>query len=240
MKLRIASDLHVDHHKDRGTAVFAQMADGDFDVLVVAGDIANANLAAPALVELCAAVKQPVIYVPGNHDYYGTTLAKGAALLRVAEEMRPNLRVLDNDETTVDGQRFVGSTLWFPHPGYPLDTDQFLGDFHYIQDIYDWITKRAQDSAAYLERHAGVGDVVVTHHFPHPRSVALRFAHSALNRYFLHNLSHLVERGRMKTWIHGHTHDPMDYEINSDTRVVCNPGGYPGERRDWAPLDVEV
>ena len=114
------------------------------------------------------------------------------------------------------------------------------GMVYYIRDIYEWITRRAQESASYLEKNAGPGDVVVTHHMPHPRSVALRFAHSALNRYFLHDLSHLVDRGRMKLWVHGHTHDPMDYEVNADTRVVCNPLGYPGERRAWAPLDVEV
>jgi predicted phosphodiesterase len=43
-------------------------------------------------------------------------------------------------------------------------------------------------------------------------------------------------------WIHGHTHDPFDYEING-TRVICNPRGYPGENASWtsrAALVVEI
>lgn len=43
-------------------------------------------------------------------------------------------------------------------------------------------------------------------------------------------------------WVHGHMHDPFDYEIYG-TRVVCNPRGYapnsltPEFRPDWV---VEV
>jgi predicted phosphodiesterase len=41
-------------------------------------------------------------------------------------------------------------------------------------------------------------------------------------------------------WIHGHTHTPCQYVVG-DTRVICNPIGYPRERAT-ARLDccVEV
>lgn len=39
------------------------------------------------------------------------------------------------------------------------------------------------------------------------------------------NVDYLLEKENVKLWIHGHTHDSMDTEING-TGVVCNPRGY--------------
>ncbi|MGH8196257.1 MAG: hypothetical protein ACREQ8_17955 [Woeseiaceae bacterium] len=41
-------------------------------------------------------------------------------------------------------------------------------------------------------------------------------------------LDGLIEQFQPTLWIHGHTHEPSDYELFR-TRVVCNPRGYPGE-----------
>mgnify|MGYP000712240560 CR=1 FL=1 len=66
--------------------------------------------------------------------------------------------------------------------------------------------------------------VVVTHHYPSPRSTAAEYEGepangafgSALGRDFFEN-THL--------WIHGHTHTSFDY-LEHGCRVVCNPRGY--------------
>ena len=50
----------------------------------------------------------------------------------------------------------------------------------------------------------------------------------------------MVEGPRL--WIHGHTHGSKDYMLG-DTRVICNPGGYPHrwENPNFIPrLIVEV
>lgn len=41
----------------------------------------------------------------------------------------------------------------------------------------------------------------------------------------LSDLQYLM--GRMDLWVHGHVHEPVDL-IYSGTRIVANPGGYPG------------
>ena len=47
-----------------------------------------------------------------------------------------------------------------------------------------------------------------------------------------------MDGDRVALWVHGHMHDPFDYEIYG-TRVVCNPRGYapnaltPDFRPDW-------
>jgi Icc-related predicted phosphoesterase len=80
--------------------------------------------------------------------------------------------------------------------------------------------------------------VVVTHHAPSSKSVPPRYAHDLLTPAFASNLDVLMDGDRTALWIHGHMHDPFDYEI-CGTRVVCNPRGYapnaltPDFRPDW-------
>lgn len=65
--------------------------------------------------------------------------------------------------------------------------------------------------------------VVVSHHLPSMLSVVERFKGSSLSACFASELDYLF--GKMDIWIHGHTHDNLDYEVNG-TRVICNPRGY--------------
>ena len=45
------------------------------------------------------------------------------------------------------------------------------------------------------------------------------------NACFVSNAEHLLAAGSADLWVHGHTHDSVDYLLGS-TRVVCNPRGY--------------
>jgi Icc-related predicted phosphoesterase len=43
-----------------------------------------------------------------------------------------------------------------------------------------------------------------------------------------------------KLWVHGHTHIPCDWKAG-ETRVLCNPFGYPHEMADFPPeVIVEI
>jgi hypothetical protein len=63
-----------------------------------------------------------------------------------------------------------------------------------------------------------------------PLLASVRYVNDPLNPAFASRLEGLIERYQPAGWIHGHTHDPCDYELFR-TRVVCNPRGYPGEHR---------
>lgn len=227
MKLRFVSDLHFEFMKDQGAAMSVELTrDRNFDVLVVAGDLASYKTLYPSLAMLAAAAgDKPVVYVLGNHEAYGATWGGALAEARRAQQDHPNLTVLERETAVIAGQRFVGCTLWFPHPPWAEREDQWIGDFHYIADIYDFIHTTAKESADFLAETIQPGDIVVTHHLPHPNSVHARYAGSQLNRFFLHNLSHLVQSKKARFWIHGHTHTSFDYKVGQ-TRVLCNPFGY--------------
>jgi hypothetical protein len=81
-----------------------------------------------------------------------------------------------------------------------------------------WLESRLADV------HAGP-TVVITHHAPSRHSIHPRFAGSLLNACFVSDAAHLLRADRVSLWIHGHTHDSFDHQVNG-TRVVCNPRGY--------------
>lgn len=66
--------------------------------------------------------------------------------------------------------------------------------------------------------------VVVTHHAPHRKSLAPRFAEDWASGGFVNEM--LPEFFEVPSlWLHGHTHDSFDYRVGA-CRVVCNPRGY--------------
>jgi predicted phosphodiesterase len=248
MKLNVLSDLHL------GQGALA-IPDNDADVVVLAGDIARPVEAVRWAVQL----GKPVLYVPGNHEFYGGTISGTVSTLKslCAGTL---VRVLDDEEVVLEGVRFLGSTLWtdFRLSG---DGDEraaamkaaagSMRDFSRIfQDAALQNPFTPADCARLSKRHAAWlarslarthdgPTVVVTHHAPSRRSVHPRFESSPLNACFVSDLDHLVDGRRAQLWIHGHTHDSFDYRLNG-TRVVCNPRGYsPGGVNENASFDPD-
>ena len=100
MKLHILSDLHL-------TVSGFDRPQTDADVVILAGDIARPREA----VAWARHFGKPVLYVPGNHEFYGASLDGTAARARTALG-RHCIRVLDNAETVIGPVRFLGTTLW--------------------------------------------------------------------------------------------------------------------------------
>ena len=68
-------------------------------------------------------------------------------------------------------------------------------------------------------------DVLITHYLPSYRSVAKEYVGSHLNRFYVCDLSSVLNVVSPKLMIHGHTHSSCDYHLG-ETRVICNPFGY--------------
>lgn len=234
MKLNILSDLHLGF-----SALDTPL--NDADVIVLAGDVAPPRQAAQWALRLT----KPVIYVLGNHEFYGSSIdAVSAEMKRLCAGT--HIHVLDNDAVVIDGVRFLGSTLWTDFMLFAdaaeraaavAQAQRSMRDFSRIRlDDATGAPFTPADSAALFERnarwlersldtpHAGP-TVVVTHHAPSRQSIHPRFAGSPLNACFVSDAEHLVGADRAQWWIHGHTHDSFDYVLNG-TRVICNPRGY--------------
>lgn len=235
MKLHILSDLHL------GQAGLDHPAT-EADAVILAGDIARP----PEAIAWARGLGKPVLYVPGNHEYYGGSLPGTHARL---DELSADsdVHVLQQRELVLQGVRFLGATLWTDFllfgdgAGRATAADaaqRYMRDFQRIR--LDEGTDAAlftpqecaglfQQHAAWLQRkldepHDGP-TVVITHHAPSPRSIHPRFEGSPINACFVSHAEHLLGGGRARLWVHGHTHDSFDYEVDG-TRVLCNPRGY--------------
>ena len=247
VRLHILNDLHTEFED------FAPPAT-DADVVILAGDIGV------GLDGLRWAVvrfpDRPVIYVPGNHEFYHHDLGLIDELKAQAPE---NIHVLDDDPVVIDGVRFLGSILWTDFALFGA-ADRFfamqmarrrMSDFSIIrnrgrrftpEDAARLHTASRGWLASMLTESFDGETVVVTHHAPSARSVHPRYARDLLTPAFASRLEMLMDGERAALWVHGHMHDPFDYAING-TRVVCNPRGYAPKdlARDFRPdLVVEV
>lgn len=234
MKLNILSDLHL------GFGAMERPVN-DADMVVLAGDISRPREAVGWALRL----EKPVLYVPGNHEFYGGSLDGTLAELRhLCEGTR--VQLLDRGERIVGGVRFLGATLWsdfelFDEPeqraASKAEAQRLLRDFSRIRardgadDLFtpDGCAALFRRDAAWLASrlavpHAGP-TVVITHHAPSRHSIHPRFAGSLLNACFVSDAEHLLGGERAALWIHGHTHDSFDHRVKG-TRVVCNPRGY--------------
>jgi len=241
MRMRILSDLHVDF----GGKVLPPSC-GE-DLAIIAGDAGEGLIgiewAATAFPDI------PVIYVPGNHEFYGSEYGQYRGLLREAAASldHPAFHVLDDQAIAIDGIRFVGATLWSDYQLFGRSPDDVaramahcqgtMLDFRHIRvadadgearlitpaDTLLWHRRARQFMSLCLASGSPRETVVVTHHGPHRRSLAPRFAADLTSAGFLSDLGPLLQRAAI--WVHGHTHTSFDYRIG-DTRVVCNPRGY--------------
>lgn len=236
MKIGILSDLHL---PSGGARPWPAQAG---DVMVLAGDIGvgTSGVAWAKRVFTC-----PVIYVPGNHEYYGQDMDV------LNRELRDycrgsNIHVLNDATTVIGGVRFIGCTLWTDFALYGTIGESArlaangLNDYRVIGKnggaLMPADTRALHlTSRAYLERTLADpfdgSTVVVTHHAPSARSVAPRFSGDPLNPAFASDLESVVASSGAALWIHGHVHDSFDYVIGQ-SRVVCNPAGYPGEYQE--------
>jgi predicted phosphodiesterase len=236
IRIQILSDLHFEFDSDGGEA-FAREVPVTGDVLVFAGDLLPLRGADPVrrtFSWFCARFAH-VVFVPGNHEYYRTRPVDAEALLVACTREIPNLHVLNPGVVIIGETRFVGATLWFPNTPDEVLYRGTMNDFQLIANFVPWVHDMHAAHLKFLKTHVQPGDVIVTHHLPHPRSIAPQHAGSSLNRFFVaEDASRLVERSGARLWIHGHTHAPCDYVIG-ETRVACNPRGYPHETNGFNP-----
>ena len=239
MRFWILSDLHIEQSRWNIPAPAP-----DYDVLIAAGDI-HTPLSAGVRWLAERADGRPVIYVPGNHEWYAyqrrfTITEEAKRGQELADAL--GIHLLQYAEIIIDGVRFLGTSLWTDYAiyGNPVAAMRYaqngMNDHRVIfpreigeplqpEEALSW----HQVSRVWLSEALRVPfdgtTVVVTHHLPHQDSIHPCYAGDPLTPAFCSDLSALVENSGAALWVRGHTHASCDY-IAGQTRVVCNPKGY--------------
>lgn len=236
MKIGILSDLHLESSG-------MDIENPGWDLLILAGDISVDFEILKQFIANKLPDNIPILYVLGNHEFEGKIYENVVDQLKNELSIFPNIQILYNESVIHNGIKFIGSTLW---------TD-FLGDgerlyeeanswakinisaFKHIFTKEDNLLKKispstmekwARECQKFLEYELKKSPFngerfVITHFAPHPLSRAPRFSKS-FSSFWINNLEPLM--GFSDYWVHGHTHDSFDYNVEG-TRVICNPRG---------------
>ena len=241
VKIQVLSDLHLEFrakvHRSVKWAYSPPVTEAD--VVVLAGDIHTKARGVRWAAEMFPS--KPCIYVPGNHEYYSGSLGHTFQKLKT-NAAGTSVHVLNDEELVIGDVRFLGCTLWTDYkltgnePLAQLDAQARMNDFKKVRDerfrkirpnnLRDRHVRSRIFLQDALERPFAGKTVVVSHHAPCELSIHERYRSQPghLSASFASRLERLMGDA-VQLWIHGHTHDSLDYDMYG-TRVLCNPRGY--------------
>jgi predicted phosphodiesterase len=256
MNIQLLSDLHLEANPH-----FVAQPAPQADVLVLAGDVGSYQRRADGSrmpepdwglrrfspLPQHAGWPVPVLFVPGNHEYDALDFDAARHQLRHTCD-RLGLIWLDREVVTLQGVRFVGSTLWSDYealvqPDAPVAQQMrqrqkaYKAANFYLQKMATWRQGRLFDAEAmrvealvsqsWLEQALALAfegpTVVVTHFAPSLRSADPRYGLTPGTAGFCNHLDHWLPQADV--WLHGHLHCAHDYRVGR-CRVVANPLGY--------------
>ncbi|EIU1413933.1 metallophosphoesterase [Pseudomonas aeruginosa] len=233
MRIRVLSDLHLEFRDFSPPEV-------DCDVVVLAGDV---HIKARGVEWASRAFpQQKVIYVCGNHEYYNGHLTHTFESMRAVSHEQ--VRVLEQEEVVIAGVRFLCATSWTDYCSTGMEMAarnkaiDSLNDFRKIRCENYRRTRTTDFQNIAMQTKAWLNDrlgerfdgptVVVTHHAPLLASVVSNpVLDPKLHACYANEWTDLFD-AQPALWIHGHSHAAVDYMFEN-TRVVCNPRGYPGQ-----------
>jgi len=253
MKISYVSDLHCEH----GLRKNFTLPGGD--VLLLAGDIVVINSLVRRgeahkffeLMEHEFSKYKQVFMIPGNHEYYGGNIQTSFDNLLDRVEEYPFFN-LHNDFSIslAKDWTLLMSSLWTDYNNsdseamaaahWGMNDHQAIrnGDKAFTPDDA-WVLNREHttflkeciDSTEPNEKF-----IIMTHHTPSMKSSHPKWGgeDNQIN-YAFHNTQledFIINNPVIKYWVHGHTHDSMDYMIG-ECRVLCNPHGYGNENPNF-------
>ncbi|WP_415767237.1 metallophosphoesterase [Pseudomonas sp. ZB1P45] len=234
MRIALLSDIHLSVNA-------LPFPDMDADIVVLAGDISRPATA----IEWAKSCPVPIVYVAGNHEFYGSDLISTYEHLNRLSE-GTQIHVLERSEYLHNGVRFLGCTLWSDYRLFDSAEDRAQGidlatklmrDFTHIKispDFPDLFSPAISQliflqTVAWLEdcftRDRSTPTVVVSHFAPTRLSIGPLFENSPINASFVSDLEDRINVWQPALWLHGHTHGSFDYQVGK-TRVICNARGY--------------
>jgi predicted phosphohydrolase len=235
MKALLLSDLHLE---------FAPFSppETDADVVILAGHIHQGVKAIPRINDAFPGI--PVVYVPGNHEYYGQAIPKHTLKLKELTE-GTHIHVLQEDSFLLGEIVILGCTLWI---AFDLFGNPRIAGCFATENIYDFRKIRVSPTYRRLysidtaglhyryrcwlgeqfEQHRERKIVVVTHHALSPRSLRENSREELNSAASASRMEEFVEQSGARLWLHGHMHISTDYFIGR-THIISNPRGYTDE-----------
>ena len=138
MKIIWTNDIHLEFLSENGVSNFLKSLNCGADVILIAGDIAQARSLTKYLTQINSIVKTPVYFVLGNHDYYKGSIEETKKAVHEFLPLTPTLHWLNESGVVklADRVALVGHDGWADgrFGNYEL-SDVELNDFHLIKEL---------------------------------------------------------------------------------------------------------
>lgn len=237
MKIHLLSDLHLELQD-------FTIPDTPADVIVLAGDIHQGAKGVEWAGREASRLGKPVIYTPGNHEYFEEELSATDQAMRKAARTH-GVYFLNGDSVVIGNTRFLGTTLWTDYKASSYGTiedamthcQRTMADHSLIKIGNrrfrpEDALRLHQESLAWLQQElafspSSLTTVAITHHAPALQCSHPEFGRDLTSAAFISDLGDLVAKADL--WLYGHTHSCFDQSIRG-TRVVSNARGCPLER----------
>jgi len=223
--IQVCSDLHLENG-DIMESDFPDIIKPCADILILAGDIGNPfTLLFDAFVSYCSSHFIHVLFVSGNHEYYGSTISQTDKLLRGIFSKFHNVHYLNNSVFEYRDVLFVGTTLWSRIPNNVDPFDLFsMNDYNKINDFTISVCNSLffRDLEFIKQQLSGHKKcIVISHHAPSLMCLSPEYRGDSTNCFFYTPLDNLFYHENLIGWIYGHTHHNWRY-FDFDYFVYAN------------------
>lgn len=236
MRIQFASDIHLEF-KENLEFIRSGAFKVNGDILILAGDIYYLD---EKLLRQCDFFKwasdnyEQTLLIPGNHEYYRHgNIVKDGNTWKL--DILSNVAYYQNEVVHINNTDIILSTLWsYIRTENEIAVYNGINDFRLIS--YDnglFLPKNFNDEhikclsfiKQKVKESSAKNIVVVTHHVPTFKAVALHHRSSKLNDAFACELGDFIVDSPIDYWIYGHSHTNIDIEIGN-TKILSNQLGY--------------
>jgi len=210
------------------------------DVIVLAGDIhTRPQILNKFFKKLKSQKDIPIVYVLGNHEYYGHSVDEVVSLYKDAcSQKYDDIYLLDNESKTIGSVRFIGSTMHTDITGNEYPVISNMPDFRVVKGMStDWWKEKNKKDIEFLVKSIGLhkarknndvpNSVVVTHFVPVHNNTVIPSCYrgSPSNAGFYQDMSKVIQDSGISAWIYGHNHYNVDFNIG-EVCLLSNQYGY--------------
>jgi predicted phosphodiesterase len=236
MMIHLYSDLHLEFNHG-----WTLPKDLPGDVVILAGDILTFNNF-NRLVRFLQTWDKPVIFVPGNHEYYTkTSMGQAAKKFNIwLAKTLPHVILLTDAAISLGGVHFFGGTMWTDFDNLNEIAMAYaknsMNDFLLVHTAPHKIftpevsvvlhKKFKKKLIEWFESDLIGPRIVISHHAP-VIGAHTQFEGSPLVPAFNSlDMLPLIEKYQPDYWFYGHTHECDEQQVGK-TKIISNQRGYP-------------
>ena len=244
VRIQYVSDIHLEYKPSK----FRRILKPSADILILAGDIGHPfRKTYYQFLRWCNSKFEHVVLVPGNHEYYGSSLKKGRRKLKKLSK-QTGTTVLDRDVLELPEYNIViiGTTLWSHIPEHKnFYVQMHTNDYKCIEgfnidienDLYRKNRKWLKETVDfYKDKNPEYRVIITTHHAPIVgKTSAPKYRGQITNCVYASDCTDLMKG--VDVWIFGHTHHTTTFSYRLPNKesviITSNQRGYPRENTGY-------